>query len=589
MKELLYRLRILYILFFFGLSNAVPLLGAEPVQVLVEGVEGEALENVQASLALPPGLVRNGTVDRFWLQRFQRQIPGKVRQALEPFGYYDAQVSSGLEVTADKNYHFNVNIEPGEPVRIEEVYVGIVGPGANRKVLQSLAEGFPLHKGDVLRQDTYEEAKGELKAKALDLGYLNAEFSVHVIQVHRAKFLADIELVLATGRLYHFGEVRFIGASDYPEPFLRRYLPFKRGDVFSYAKLGQAQKNFLDSDRFKEVSISAEQELARDVMVPIDLHLTPSPRKRLRSGIGYGTDTGGRLSLRYKDVNIFHLGHELAGDLLLAEFKQSLTASYTIPSTKNIYSYTALRLGSERENVDTYDSRFIFAEIERTRGFGQERIGSVYVRLLQEDFTIGKEDARSRLLLPGVRFSKVSYTDPVRPEKGYRYSLEAKGGHQVLGSDTGLLQFLAAGNALVPLPGRLSLFTRLRIGATLQNEPFREIPASLRFFAGGDQSVRGYAYQSLGPQDAEGAVVGGKNLLVGSVEFERALGKNWGLAVFYDAGNAFNALSDINWAQGAGIGVRRYTLIGPVKLDLARQVGVKDPSFRLHVTVGFAW
>jgi translocation and assembly module TamA len=129
----------------------------------------------------------------------------------------------------------------------------------------------------------------------------------------------------------------------------------------------------------------------------------------------------------------------------------------------------------------------------------------------------------------------------------------------------------------------------VQAGATWQNEPLRELPPSLRFFAGGDQSVRGYGYQELGPRDSNDEVVGGKNLLVGSVELERALSENWGVAVFYDAGNAFDSFSDYRIFEGAGLGVRRYTPVGPVKVDLARQLGVPDPSYRLHVSIGFTW
>ncbi|HXV19380.1 MAG TPA: BamA/TamA family outer membrane protein, partial [Desulfuromonadales bacterium] len=179
--------------------------------------------------------------------------------------------------------------------------------------------------------------------------------------------------------------------------------------------------------------------------------------------------------------------------------------------------------------------------------------------------------------------------DPLRPRRGYLYRLEVRGAHQALGSDTGLLQALGSANTLQPLPWGFAAFARVQAGATWQNEPLREIPPSLRFFAGGDQSVRGYGYQTLGPRDSNDEVVGGKNLLVGSVELERALSENWGVAVFYDAGNAFDSFSDYEIFQGAGLGVRRYTPVGPVKVDLARQLGVLDPSYRVHVSIGFAW
>jgi translocation and assembly module TamA len=315
----------------------------------------------------------------------------------------------------------------------------------------------------------------------------------------------------------------------------------------------------------------------------------PSARRRLRPGIGYGTDTGARTSLNYRDLNVLHRGHEFNADLSIAERRQALTASYILPGLKNLDTQTALRTGFVREELVTYETRSLFAEIEEQHGFSGGRVGSLYLRLLQESFIIGNQDNLSRMILPGIRFRHNGYADPVRPKKGFRYSLEARGAHQALGSDTGLLQLLAGGNTIIPLPGRLKLLLRAQGGTTWKNEPLAEIPASLRFFAGGDQSVRGYAYQSLGPTDASGKVVGGEHLAVGSVELEAPLGEDWGVATFFDLGNAFNSLLEIDWARGAGIGVRRYTVIGPIKIDLARQIGVANPAFRLHLSVGFVW
>ncbi len=568
---------------------ASPLWAAEPVQVVVTGVEGKALENVAAILALPAGLVRDGSVNQRWLKRFERQIPEKVRKALAPFGYYRAQASTTLDEFEPGRFRLQVAIDPGRPVRVEHLRVDIEGDGSNNKDLRKLVGAFPLHRGGVLRQDLYEEAKGGLKARALDLGYLDADFKTHVIRIDLAAHRAEIDLVLATGPRYRFGEVLLHGAPYYPERFLHRYQSFREGDIFSHGQLGQTQLNFLDSDRFKEVLVTPRQDLALDLKVPVDVQLVPSARRRLRPGIGFGTDTGARLSLRYKDVNIFHLGHELSIDTVLAQVRQSLVASYTLPGYRNIESQTVFRVGLEREDVDTFETQSIFAEAERIRGFGKGRVGSVFVRLLQEDFTIAGERDQARMILPGVRYGRRRYKDPIRPKQGYSFNLEVRGGHQYLGSDTGLLQLLASGNALAALPARLTLFARVQGAASVQNEPLRAIPASLRFFAGGDQSVRGYAYQALGPKDADGEVIGGKNLAVGSLELERAVADNWGIAAFYDVGNAFNAFSGLELKQGAGLGLRYYTQVGPLKVDVARQIGEDDNSFRLHLSVGFGW
>ncbi len=566
------------------------LLSVDPIEVSVTGVEGDLLDNVQAALALPAGLVRaDRSVDRRWLEHFRSQIPVKVARALEPFGYFETITSSRLENHKKNQIRLLVEVKPGELVRVATIRVAVVGPGEKHKTLLANVRAFPLVVGGILRQDLYEKAKGELKATALDLGYLQADFKHHEIRVNRAQHLADIELVLDTGPQLSFGTVLLHGAPDYPEWFLRRHLAFSERDVFSYAKLGQTQLNFLDSDRFRDVIVSSLEELAQQGLVPISIQLVPSVRRHLRPGLGYGTDTGARFSLRYKDVNLFHRAHLFETDLLIAQWSQSLVSSYTIPSSRNLESQTSFRLGYEAEDLDTYQTRSTLAEAEQTWGLGKGWAGSVFLRLLQEDYIIGEEDDRSRMVIPGLRFSRRRYKDPVRPQQGYSFSLEVRGAHQNLGSDISLLQVLASGNTLIRLPSRFSLFARVEGATSLQDQSLAEVPASMRFFAGGDQSVRGYSYQSLGPKDDLGDTIGGKHLAVASIELERKFLDNWGVACFYDAGNAFNNLSDIEWAQGAGIGLRYYTQVGPVKVDVARQIGEEDPAWRLHLSIGFGW
>ncbi len=561
---------------------------AEPVQVYVTGVEGALRENVEAALALPPGLVREGRVDRRWLERFRNQIPQVARRALEPFGYYDARISVTTEEITPERMRLRVEIEPGEPMRLEQVRVGVTGPGANRSALREKVAAFPLGEGDILRHDLYEDSKGEIRSTALDLGYLAATFTEHQILVRRLAASADIHLILETGPLHYFGEVHIEGAEEYPPEFLRRYVTMSHGEVFSYRQLGQTQFHFLDSDRFREVVVSPQIDEAVDGEVPVRIFLRSSPPKRLRPGIGYATDTGPRFTLRYRDLNFMQRGHEIEGDLLLADARQSIGTAYILPSLRNVDSKTAFRVGFDREDLD-FERRTTFAEVERSRAFGGGRSAAVYLRLLQESFTIGQVSDRSRYVLPGVRFTQRRYPAVVRPERGYSFTAEVRGSSELLGSDASLVQLIGSGNAVYPLSERVTMLMRFNSGMTVQDVPLAEVPPSLRFFAGGDQSVRGYGYQSLGTVDASGEVVGGRNVLVGSVELERALGENWGVAVFYDAGNAFNDFGDMRLQQGAGLGIRRYTLVGPIKVDVARQIAVAHPSYRLHLSIGFVW
>lgn len=580
-------LRLIGGLLFIVLSVAPLWASEEQIEVLVEGLSGRSLENAQQALFLPPGIIDpEGRVDELWLRRFEEQIPRNVREALEPFGYYQPKISVHRKKTEEGTYHLRVEVQPGSPILIRSIQVRLEGPGAQESALKKLVSAFPLAKGEVLRQDLYGQAKQDLQNKAYGLGYLDAAYAVHTLRLNLGESAADVDLVLQTGCRYAFGEVAFKGTSAYPDAFLRRYLAFKPGDIFSYQLMAKTQANFIDTDRFRQVLVSPRKDAAVEGRIPVDITLTPAPPKSVKTGIGYGTDTGPRASILYKDLNVAGWGHEFQTELKVSPILQGIASRYVWPSDLDIQSFMALTLSLQRENTDTYTTRLVKLEAERTRGFGSGRNGSLFVQLQTENSEAGDQTTNSLLLMPGVRFTGIHYDNAIRPTRGFNYRVELRGTHESLGSDTGFIQGLSYGQFVIPFPARLSLLVRAQATTTWQDDPVQNLPVSVRFFAGGDRSVRGYSYQSLGPKDGSGNVVGGRSLLVGSVEMERAIGQNWGVAAFYDAGNAFDSFSNFDAAQGAGIGVRYYSPFGPIRLDLARQIGISDPGWHIHLTVG---
>ena len=347
--------------FIFSVFFSTLAMAAEPVEVIVDGLEGDALKNVQAGLALPPGMVQEGRVSPLWLKLFEQQIPEKVRQALEPFGYYNPRIHVSPEASQEGRFRLRVHVEPGEPVRVTSAKIELRGLGSKEQKLKDLVETFPLRVGDILRQDKYEEAKGALKARALEFGYLDADFSVHEIRVSQGEGKASIELALETGSQYYFGEVTFAGAPNYPEPFLRRYLAFHAGEVFSYSKIAQTQLNLINSDRFNEASIDARKEESQDLRIPVKINLAPSKPKRFRFGVGYETDLGARLSARYQDLNFNRRGHELVSELNLSQRLQGVVTSYVWPGQKDLDSKTSFKAGNpERGYGNLFQSIGLF-------------------------------------------------------------------------------------------------------------------------------------------------------------------------------------------------------------------------------------
>jgi len=561
----------------------VPLLSAVAVEVVVTGLKkGPILDQVRKSLTLPRGMDRPGTGDHTWLDRFAAQVPGKVRLALEPFGYY----GPGVKVIRSRpgGDRLEVQISLGEPVRIATRRVEVRGAGAQEPLLKEMVAVFPLKPGEPLVHAFYEGARADLKSRAQGLGYLDADFTSHEVVVDPVNLTANLELVLATGELYRFKEARILGAPDYPPAYLQRFVAFKPEDPFTRTRLGQTQVQFMGSERFKDVVLTAEPP--EDHRIPLRVDLKQGPRRTLRTGLGFGTDTGPRFSTRYRELDVFNLGHEWSTSLFVSQRLQGISSTYTLPGATGLLNTTTLQVNLQKEELASITSRLLSVELARNWALGPGALGTAYVRFLQEAFTSEGLYHRTRLVLPGLRYKRDHVDDARNPTQGLRFALEVRGTDPSLGSDTRMLQLLGTVTHLQPLPARLSLQSRFRIGATFSKDPVDALPPTLRFYAGGDQSVRGYGYQTLGPRDSAGKVVGGKQFLVTGLELERALGGPWGISIFHDAGNAFETFKGVRLHQGAGVGVHYRSPVGNLNLSLARRIRDENPGWRIHFSVG---
>jgi len=560
------------------------------VQLDISGVKDARLDNVKAALTLPPGIVRNGKVEERWLERFAGKIPKLVADALEPFGLYQSETTVTIEPPDALLHRVVVKIDPGPQTIVQGLTINLTGEGSQEKSLRQLIREFPLKKGDPLDHQLYEQGKRALRVETSNLGYLEGSFTIHVIRIDLEENTADIELVLDTGPLFYFGETSFEDESEsYNEKFLRRFLSYHEGDIFSHKELHRSRLNFYAADRFDDVQMVPMMDAVVDRHVPITVKLVPGKRRRLRPGIGYGTDTGARVSLRYKNMRSGEFPSAHLVDLTVAERAQSFETTYTIPQAGSVDNNLIGTVGLRQEDLDTYNTRMFYLEAEETYGLGVDKIGSLYLRYLYEDSNVGNEgDNIAKLLIPGVRYYQRYYDDPLNPKKGYQFRVELRGSYDYLISNLTIGQVIAAGSFMLPLTRHLTLHPRIEAATTIKKEEFSQVPPSMRFFVGGDNSVRGYAYKSRGPKDNQGDVIGGDSLLVGSLETEYALNDRWGLAIFYDVGSAFDVAQKMDFIQGAGIGVRRYTQVGPIKLDLATPVNDgNNHGFRIHFSVGF--
>jgi translocation and assembly module TamA len=319
------------------------------------------------------------------------------------------------------------------------------------------------------------------------------------------------------------------------------------------------------------------------VRVPVQVELEPQSPRRYEIGVGYGTDTGFRGGVGADLRRLNRDGHRAQVDAQLAFVQSSATARYLIPRPFGVAEMLTFFGGYQRLSPQSSRSDKIRGGLslsDRLAG-GQHVYSLVYEH---ESFDVGPDTGRSDLLMLETSWRKSAATDVVFPTKGFEVTLELRGAEDALFSSTSFLQLYSRAALVLSLTSRTRLIARGELGAALTAR-FSDLPASLRFFAGGDESVRGYAYRSLGPRDADGELIGGDRLLTASIELERRLFADWGVAAFFDAGNAFDSFS-LDLERGAGLGLRWISPIGQVRVDGAFAVSAPGNPFRLHLRIG---
>jgi translocation and assembly module TamA len=551
-----------------------PLTGNLGVLDALKVLEGEGGDPKQ-----PIGVYRL-TVDENRLRWLHGQAEDNIRLALQPFGYYQPQVTASLEQTG-QNWVARYRIEPGPPVRITRLELQVNGAGRRDPAFQALLAQPPLTRGAILNDVTYEDFKRRLQTLAAERGYFDAKLVQHQIRVDIPQHSAEVFLHLDSGDRYRLGSVRFSGA-PLDESLLRRYVKFQPGDPYDADLLLQLQSELSNSDYFSQAEVEAPPARAVGGQIPVAVRLQPRDARRYSIGLGYGTDTGVRGKLGFTQFWVNRWGHRVETEALASQIRWGLRGEYIIPGRDPASDAYTLYAALDREKSDVLDTFAAYLGGSwRTRyGLWRQTIAISYgIERFRFD-----EEQTSRLLMPSVQWGRVAPPDVLNVTAGTRFELTLRGAYQPLLSDVSFAQAMVNGKWITPLGERGRLLLRGQLGTSLIDD-FAALPPSVRFFAGGDTSVRGYAYDKIGPRDDAGNVIGGKHLIVGSVEYEYRLYDQWGIATFVDSGDAFDSARPA-LKVGAGLGFRWYTPFGPLRLDVAH--GFEDPGdpVRLHLTFG---
>jgi len=560
-----------------GLLLAVALPVQAAVTVNIKGVEGDIQDNVRSFLSIAQQDV--DTQDAARVRRLHGRAEQEIRKALVPFGYYEPRVRGRLESTED-GWVATYVIRPGPRVRVTRVDIRFLGAAADDPAFGDLVAELPLKEDQPLRHSDYDTARQRIMELAAERGYVEAQWRTHTLRIDPEKQEAHATLVLDSGPRYRFGEVTF-AQNRLSERFLRRYLRFKPGDPFLAGKLLELRYALDDSDYFRRVDVRARRDQARDQRIPVDVDLEPKPKHRYTFGIGYGTDTGGRFSLGRHTRYVNRSGHTLEAQLQLAEISSRLSARYTIPLEQPWRERLELDTAISEEDIGGGISRRLGLGARRvTQSGGWQR--SFSLQFERSVDTIAGETTDRNLVMPGLGLARSRFDDPVYASRGYRVGIDLNGGTETFGSDVSFLRLHASARGVHRVWKGGRVLARGEAGRVWVDN-VDDLPLSQRFFAGGDQSVRGFEYQELGPRDENGKVVGGSYLAVASLELEQLVVGNWGAAVFVDHGNAMNDPST-PLRTSVGVGLRYRSPVGVFRVDVA-QPTEGDETPRLHLSL----
>jgi len=564
-----YRLTCIFITVFFSANSF------SHMSLSIQGLEGEPQKNVELYLSSIP------SSDYSKKLRFKALVKKKVQNALNALGYYNPNI-----YFRDQDKKMIVNVTLGPPTFIKTVDFKLTGEAKSDEDFLLLLQKSSIKEGSQLNHRNYEILKSKIKNLALEKGYFNGQFDVSQIDVFPQYNQANIVLHYDSSKRYLFGQALIKGS----QINLNRVLSlqgFKEGEPYSMNALSEFSQRLSNTDWFSSVLVAPDfSDLENKTELPIKVTLQPASKNQLETGIGYSTDVGAKGTLKWNKPWVNSQGHSFSSRFSLSSPEQTVSASYKIPLEDVLHQYYVIQYGLKKvDNLDTQslESNLLF---ERHWLTDEHWNKTIFIRYLVENYEQGVLDDVGQFVFPGVTFSRtrIRTGESHIISWGDKQSITFEYGNKHLLSETDILRIQGSTSWIRSYHDTHRGLIKLIGGANIVDD-FDRVPPSLRFFAGGDNSIRGYTYESISPRDESGSLTGAKYLASSSMEYQyRLFGKWWG-AVFYDYGDAFTRTP--HWKRGTGVGLRWTSPLGPLRIDFAWGLDSRSgDKFKIHFTLG---
>ena len=522
------------------------------------------------------------------LRRLAEEAVREAREVAATEGYFSARVQVSIE-EGIQPWILLLKVEPGERTQVGDIDIRFAGAATQdqeaqaRGILRRVRETWPLRRGQPFRQADWDAAKRRALRELGSWRYAAARVADSRALVDPETRRASLMVELDSGPPYRFGEIRVSGVKRYSERLVENLSPFRAGDIYDRDRLLVYQRRLLESGYFVSVQADIEPEDGHPDAAPVRVAVLEAPTQHVEAGIGYSTDAGPRVELRYSNQDLFDSAWRFRSGLRMDQKIQNLQLDFDSPPLPRgrWNSFFARARQTDIQNEFTRE----FA-LGAAHNWGAELTPSSLIvsgHLEQQRVAADITDNRHAVYF-GHRRTFRKTDDFVSPREGYMAMAEVGGSPSALATRQ-FLRGIISGTWFIPVGRSGDLLLRGQAGRVLA-ESREGIPSTFLFRTGGDQTVRGYAFESLGVRQGE-AIVGGRRFVVASTEYIHWFGESWGIATFVDAGNAWDGDSELQAALGVGVGARFRTPIGPIRADIA--YGEQTGSLRLHFSVGYSF
>lgn len=525
-------------------------------------------------------------MDEGQLQRLVKLAPAQIREFLATEGFYAPVIRATIFGKRNKRL-VKLDVELGEPVRVAAVDVQLSeGTGGDdgaerRSRLATLRSDWGLPVGAVFRHADWEAAKRDALKALLVEGYPKAYIAESHAMVDPQSNRVVLQVILDGGPLVTLGELDIHGLSRYPASLIARLNPIRPGEPYSQDKLLKFQGVLQNIPYFSNVVVSVDTSAKQVSYLPVRVEVVEVQSRKLGVGIGASTDTGVRASLDYRDIGFWDSALRFGSTLKLDMKKQSLGSDLQFPLDDRGYR-DGLTARFERSSIAGEVTQTLVFGAKRAKTSGRtERVYGLNYSFARQNVN-GTGGTLSNTFSPFFSWTLRDVDNLLNPARGFLLNFQADVASRALLSDQDFLRGYGRGAYFHSLGKRDQLILRGELGMVAARS--RDgIAANYLFRTGGDQTVRGYAYQSLGVSQA-GGIVGGRYLALASAEYVHWLLPEWGGAVFLDGGNAADTLGTLRPVLGYGVGGRWKSPLGPLSLDLA--YGQQTQTLHLHFSLG---